>query len=224
MHGLGVPRVANKPAASTSPATWDKPRAGGTLESIVNQATNHPLPAAAGGDNTKELVPWFEHHRARANPGGNSASVTVTMDALVPCANNRGERPAHVRDASRAGCSTRVGSCSGAAAPPGIGHHVVRVGVNRCRTDGSVSMSESAACGGRGSRQTMSIDTWEREFGGPGFTSTSLISPENTLSGQEYTKTSADDRDSVSLHSMSRASDVRLTNCIVEFFFLGNLI
>ncbi|WMV49584.1 hypothetical protein MTR67_042969 [Solanum verrucosum] len=44
MHGLGPPRVPNKPLSSPSPTkyAWDnKPHAaaGGTLESIVNQAT-----------------------------------------------------------------------------------------------------------------------------------------------------------------------------------------
>nr|AKN09574.1 basic helix-loop-helix transcription factor [Salvia miltiorrhiza] len=175
----GVPRVVNKPSASSPPSTWDKPRASGTLESIVNQATSL-------GEKESELG----GHRAKANP------AAVAMDALVPCGGGGHEQQhpaaaqAHVRGASRAGCSTRVSKCSGA-----------RVG--------SRSVGESATCGGGSdSRQTISIDTWgEREFGGPGFTSTaSLISPENTISGQDYTKTSADDRDSVTLHSGSQAS------------------
>ncbi|XP_047945805.1 transcription factor UNE10-like [Salvia hispanica] len=154
MHGLGVPRVVGKQSASASPATWDKPRAGGTLESIVNQAAFYPPPPDA-----KYLMPWFESHcAAMANPGP-TGSVTATMDALVPCATN-------VHGHERQECSTRVGSC---AAPL----DVVRESV--------------------------------QTFGGAGFTSTTSL--ENTISGQEYTKTSADDRDSVSLHSRSRASD-----------------
>ncbi|XP_042055351.1 transcription factor UNE10-like isoform X2 [Salvia splendens] len=157
MHGLGVPRVVGKQSASSSPATWDKPRAGGTLESVVNQATFYPPPPAA------DLMPWFESHCAMANPGP-TGSVTATMDALVPCAKNVHERQEHA-----AACSTRVGSCSGAAAPLDVARESVQT------------------------------------FGGAGFTSTTSM--ENTISGQEYTKTSADDRDSVSLHSRSRASD-----------------
>ncbi|KAG6431045.1 hypothetical protein SASPL_109120 [Salvia splendens] len=159
MHGLGVPRVVGKQSASASPTTWDKPRAGGTLESIVNQAAFYPSAADA-----KHLKPWFESHCAMANPGP-TGSVTATMDGLVPCAKTV---HGHERQEHPAGCSTRVGSC---AAPL----DVVRESV--------------------------------QTFGGAGLTSTSTSSLENTISGQEYTKTSADDRDSVSLHSRSRASD-----------------
>lgn len=214
MHGLGVPRVVNKPTSSSSPTTWDKPRAGGTLESIVNQATCHPLPKPAvdgGRDNTNELVPWFDHHRAMVNPGSSTASITMTMDALVPCNKNIGGND-HNQEQSihMVGCSTRVGSCSGAAATldGGVGGpRIARVGINSCKTNGSVS--ESAACGGRDSRQ-VTLDSLGRELGVPGFTSTSLVSPENTISGQEYTKTSADDHDSVS-HSRSQACEVCIT-------------
>uniref|UniRef100_A0A1J3HTF9 Transcription factor UNE10 n=1 Tax=Noccaea caerulescens TaxID=107243 RepID=A0A1J3HTF9_NOCCA len=76
LHGLGPPRVTAPSKYSTG--------AGGTLESIVDQATRLPKPR-------DELVPWF-HHRS-----------STTMDALVPCSNPQ--------DQQRVG-STRVGSCS----------------------------------------------------------------------------------------------------------------
>ncbi|KAL2251544.1 UNVERIFIED_CONTAM: Transcription factor UNE10, partial [Sesamum indicum] len=211
MHGLGPPRVVNKPTLASSPtkySNWDRPRAGGTLESIVNQATGHLRPKSAvdggGGDNAKELVPWFDPHRAAiVNPATASASITVTMDALVPCNNNsicrndnNQENSAHVLEGIGTcvvGCSTRVGSCSAAAVATDGGDRVARVGVCSCKANASAS--ESATCGGRDSRQ-LTLDTCERELGGGGFTSTSLWSPENTSSGKEYTKTSADDHDS----------------------------
>ncbi|XP_047976872.1 transcription factor UNE10-like isoform X4 [Salvia hispanica] len=138
MHGLGVPR------------------AGGTLESIVSQATFCPPPPNPTAD-AKDPAPWSEHH---PNPEAR------TTDAMVPCPNGvRG-------DASRAGCSS-TGS-----------RRVVRAGAR--------SVGESATCGG------MSVDTWEREFRGPGFTSptASMISPGNTISGN--------DRGCVPLHSSSQ--------------------
>ncbi|KAI3444737.1 hypothetical protein Pfo_001402 [Paulownia fortunei] len=207
MHGLGPPRVVSKPTASSShtkDVTWDKPRAGGTLESIVNQATRHPQLKSAvdgGGDIDDELVPWFDHHRAMVNPAA-SASITMTMDALVTINTRAGLRPGI--GTCMVGCSTRVGSCTAAAATldGGVGGpRIARVGISSCKTNGSVS--ESATCGGRESRQ-VTLDTYERELGGAGFTSTSLASPENTISGKEYTKTSADDHDSV-CHSRSQA-------------------
>ncbi|KAL6129004.1 hypothetical protein ACLB2K_072357 [Fragaria x ananassa] len=85
MHGLGLPRLASKPPS------WDKPRATGTLESIVNQATGTNLPplsklpfdntltSATGGGTNNELVTWFNHHRSVATSG--APSNTVTMDA-----------------------------------------------------------------------------------------------------------------------------------------------
>ncbi|KAL0284660.1 UNVERIFIED_CONTAM: Transcription factor UNE10 [Sesamum calycinum] len=165
MHGLGPPRVVNKPALASSPtkySNWDKPRAGGTLESIVNQATGHLRPKSAvdggGGDNAKELVPWFDPHRATiVNPASASASITVTMDALVPCNNNsicrndhsNQENSGHVLEGIGTcvvGCSTRVGSCSAAAAATDGRDRVARVGVCGCK--GNASASESATCGG----------------------------------------------------------------------------
>ncbi|KAG6435645.1 hypothetical protein SASPL_100519 [Salvia splendens] len=154
MHGLGVPR------------------AGGTLESIVSQASFYPPPPNPTAD-AKDPAPWSER---QPNPGAR------TTDAMVPCPNGvRG-------DASRAGCSS-TGS-----------RRVVRVG-------------KSATCGG------MSIDTWEREFGGPGFTSPTapMISPGNTISGGEYMKTSGDDRGCVPLHSSSQNDKASMLDEVIEY-------
>ncbi|XP_030501475.1 transcription factor UNE10 [Cannabis sativa] len=88
MHGLGPPRVPNKNIGTNWP---EKPRAGGTLESIVNQATRpstlslpykpHGMPTAAARE---ELVPWMKGHQGSAPPAA-AQDNTATMDAQVPC-------------------------------------------------------------------------------------------------------------------------------------------
>ncbi|RVW15236.1 Transcription factor UNE10 [Vitis vinifera] len=116
MHGLGQPRVPAKPVASAavSKYPWEKPRAGGTLESIVNQATRlpHHKPPPEGAND--DLVPWLDHQRAVAAAAA-AASVAMTMDALVPCSNNNNttnnNSPSHVMDSVPAG----LGPCGGAA-------------------------------------------------------------------------------------------------------------
>ncbi|CAL9232561.1 unnamed protein product [Arabidopsis halleri] len=87
LHGLGPPRVT---ASSTKYSTG----AGGTLESIVDQATRLPNPKP-----TDELVPWFHHRSSRA---------AMAMDALVPCSNLVQEQQSKPGGVG----STRVGSCS----------------------------------------------------------------------------------------------------------------
>uniref|UniRef100_A0A5B7BZI5 Putative Basic helix-loop-helix DNA-binding superfamily protein isoform 1 n=1 Tax=Davidia involucrata TaxID=16924 RepID=A0A5B7BZI5_DAVIN len=221
MHGLGPPRVPNKPQATKY--TWEKPRAGGTLESIVNQATRlpHQKPSMGGGD---ELVPWFDHH-----PAVVAAAATRTMDALVPCSN----RTEHVLDSvpgidtNVVGCSTRVGSCtSGSAtfdnsrddeAAVKRANGVVRVPVAAAhewssREDHSASGS---ATFGMDSRQ-VTLDTCERDLGAGGtFTSTSTESPENTSSGKQCTKaTTADEHDSVCHSRRPKAC----SNALFRFF------
>ncbi|KAL4366830.1 hypothetical protein GQ457_05G000150 [Hibiscus cannabinus] len=99
MHNLGPPRLLPKPLNST---TWDKPHAGGTLESIVNQATCFPFRKPCLHSGAEELVPWLEL----------DSSATMAMDALVPCSNKSEDRTTH-RMPELGGCSTRVGSCSG---------------------------------------------------------------------------------------------------------------
>lgn len=205
MHGLGPPRPTAKPlptsSASHSKYAWvDKPRSAapanaapsaaggggggtGTLECIVNQAAalprrKLPFDAAAAAD----LVPWFDHSRGSSA----AASATMTMDALVPCAGAADDRTtAHFVDSAPpgggggvVGCSTRVGSCSGAAAGPAQEEDALAA---RKRAKGSRA---AAAAEWSGMDQSVSGSaTFGRDIGA-GMTSTSLGSPENTSSGQ----------------------------------------
>ncbi|KAL2491283.1 Transcription factor UNE10 [Abeliophyllum distichum] len=205
MHGLGPPRVPNKPvatAAGPTKYTWDKLHAGGTLESIVDQATRHPADgkvAANGGRD--ELVPWIEHRRTMVNREA-TASATMTMDALVPCTNISTQEPsANVLESVSGirtcvvGCSTRVGSCSDAAAAAlaRVGRESAPDWISKADQSASVSVS------GRDSHQG-TLDTCDHEIGA-GFTSPTLGSPENTSSDKDWAKT-GDDYDSV-CHSRS---------------------
>lgn len=217
MHGLGPPRV------HTKYPNWDKPRAGGTLESIVNQATYLPQGKSGSGD---ELVPWFDHHR----PAASSASATMTMDALVPCSTTsggggggagRGTASAwtHVMDGLGkhvVGCSTRVGSCSGAKTCDDevllkrerVARKQVAAQEWSCSRDNN-SVDGSATCG-RESWQ-LTLDTCDRELGTmSGFTTTSMGSLENTTSSalqstKATTTATTDDHDSVG-HSRFQAT------------------
>lgn len=229
MHGLGPPRVPAKPlataatAATTSPSkyTWEKPRAGGTLESLVSQATRLPLQkppfddsgggvvpgARSGGGGVDELVPWLDHHRAVAASAG-TGSTTVTVDALVPCSKRpSGDPTPRVGDSSVPGigtyvvASTRVGSCTGAATQdenaflPEKRARVARAGATPEWSPGPDPSASASATFGRQSQQ-ITLDC-ERDLG-MGYTSTSLGSPENTSSGMRCAKaTTADDHDSV---------------------------
>ncbi|KAI5345132.1 PREDICTED: mRNAion factor [Prunus dulcis] len=132
MHGLGLPRLPAKPSLTTAKyTTWDKPRASGTLESIVNQATSTLPPPSkppfdcSGGGSNGELVSWFDHHRATAVRSTEvTPSTTMTMDALVPCRNQSDNSSSHMMESMSmpvvisgsdvVGCSTGVESCSGA--------------------------------------------------------------------------------------------------------------
>lgn len=212
MHGLGPSRVGHK-AGSIAGASSS--RAGGTLESIVNQATRdlHTKSAAT------ELAPWFDHRRAFVNP---PAAANMTMDALVPNNNvniggndNLSENTTHVLESAPGIGTCMVGSCSVSAA--GEGRRLARVGPCCCRTNASVS--ESATCGGD-SRQ-MTLDSSERDFGGGGLTSTSLWSPENTSSGGD-TKTSGDDHD-LRPHRRSH-SQACYTFLAMDFFIINTLV
>lgn len=180
----------------------------GTLESIVNQATNtqphdkRPCEGASGVDD--ELVPWFHENRARGSnpavaPVRSVPSTALSMDALVPCGRNRGKN--HQVQGSNTcggggvvgGNSTRVGSCSGAGGERAREARIPHELSSRA-PDQSVS--------GQGSRQ-VTRETYEKEFGMAGFTSTSLGSPGNTSSTKQCTKT-ADDHDSF-CHSRNQA-------------------
>lgn len=199
LHGLGAPRVPTKPFTN-----WDKPRATGTLESIVNQATRLPEPKpTATLFPADELVPWFRAGSTAAN------SATMTMDALVPCSND--ERTTHVIDSVTGlggtcvvGSSTRVGSCSGPAGTQDEGGRRVRTAA-RVAVAGEWSGRDQSVSGSAtfGITQPLTFDTYERDVG-VGYTSTSMGSPENTSSAKLCAKpTTTDDHDSV-CHSRSQ--------------------
>ncbi|KAK8718407.1 hypothetical protein V6N13_045642 [Hibiscus sabdariffa] len=110
---LAMHNLLPKPLNST---TWDKSRASGTLESIVNQATCLPFCKDSIDGGADELVPLLDldHHL------GAASSATMTVDALVPCLNKSKDRTMHVMESMPGlggtcvvGSSTRVGSCCG---------------------------------------------------------------------------------------------------------------
>ncbi|XVF79831.1 hypothetical protein PTKIN_Ptkin15bG0021300 [Pterospermum kingtungense] len=208
MHGLGPPRVPVKPLNSTAPSkyAWDKPRATGTLESIVNQATRF-------GCGPDELVPWLDHHRAAAVTAASSA--TMTMDALVPCSNRSEDRTTtHVMESmpAQVGCSTtRVGSCSEPVGTQDDVEEVLkRARAARVPVTPEWSSKEQSASGSATFSQHLTIDTYEKDLG-MGFTSTtSLGSPENTSSAtaRPCTKaTTTDEHDSVCHSRPQREAD-----------------
>ncbi|TYI50564.1 hypothetical protein E1A91_D12G110100v1 [Gossypium mustelinum] len=198
MHSLGPPRVVAKQLNAT---TWDKPRAsgggGGTLESIVNQATCFPYGSkdsvVVGGD---ELV-WLDHHRVSA--AASSSSATMAMDALVPCSEDK-TTTAHVLESMPGlggggtcmmGCSTRVGSCSGTV---NTQDDVTRkrekaVGAQVAPPEWEQSASASATFG-RDSHRNVTVDTYDKDFG-VGFTSISHGSIENTKTATDNDHDSA---------------------------------
>ncbi|XP_077235426.1 basic helix-loop-helix (bHLH) DNA-binding superfamily protein [Tasmannia lanceolata] len=186
MHGLGLPRIVGKPSSKYS--AWEKPRASGTLESIVNQSTCHP---------PDDLLPWFDHqHR-----------VTTGADALVPCSNPANSvdnnSTQHVPDPKptgirkpMVGSSTRVGSCSGGMKEkvPGVGP-TKRARTGRFREGSSRNRSLSGS-----ESWHVTLDTSEMNLD-VDFTSTSMGSHENTSSGKPFSsrtkQTTFDDHDSV---------------------------
>ena len=210
---LLLPSTTVKPIPSTPSLTkyntWDKPRASGTLESIVNRATllphhhhrnynsnNHgQKPRSFDGGGGNDMVPWFHHRAAVATA---TTSATMTRDALVPCSNHTDDQTTthgglgtltHDQDKNvilkRANKEARVAvpaAAAFAAAPEWSSR--------------DQSVSGSATCG-RDS-QHVTLDTCERDLG-VGFTSTSLCSMENTSPGKPFTKatTTGDDHDSV---------------------------
>lgn len=76
MHSLGLPRPGTAAAGKSSSkyGTWEKQQAGGTLESIVNQAAKS-TPAFAADD--ENILPWFEPHRDALVP---SSHQTISAD------------------------------------------------------------------------------------------------------------------------------------------------
>lgn len=198
MHSHGPPRQTAKPHSSSSKYPWEKPRAGGTLESIVDQATCLPPPK---GD---ELVPWFDHHRK---------TPTAAMDALVPSSNrphSACDHSAHVPDPDPTqdcfstrvvGSSTKVGSCSGAAREDAAPAAVADSTRKRTRAVGEGSSREQC------SSRHVTMDTYDMDLD-VGFTSTSLGSQEHTSGGKPLSSrtkpTTVDDHDSV-CHSRPQA-------------------
>ncbi|XP_052879611.1 transcription factor UNE10-like isoform X2 [Gossypium arboreum] len=196
MHSLGPPRAVAKQLNAT---TWDKPRAGGggTLESIVNQATCFPYGSkdsvGVGGD---ELV-WLDRHRVSA--AAVSSSATMTMDALVPCSEDK-TTTVHVLESMPGlsgggtcmmGCSTRVGSCSGTV---NTQDDVTRKRAKAARVQVAPPEWEQSASAsatfGRDSHRNVTIDTYDKDFG-VGFTSISHGSIENTKTATDNDHDSA---------------------------------
>nr|WAK86076.1 transcription factor bHLH30 [Nothapodytes nimmoniana] len=206
MHGLGQPRVLqNKTTtANTCPTkyTWEKPRAGGTLESIVNQATRVPWRKSAMDGGADDHVPWFNQH--------TSAFVTNTMDTLVPCSNTipcrtGQEQSGHVMGICTCvrGCSSGVGSCCAPA--PSNGGGVARVGEGTPHK-WSCKIADQSVSGSPSFSRQMTLDTWEKGLVVPcSAASTSFGSPENTSSANQDSKaTAADDPDDSVCHSPSQ--------------------
>ena len=151
-----------------------------------------------GGEESdgRELVPWFDPNHAASVAAAPAVSNTMSMDALVPCSNRTDEQSQQVMESNPApgtcmvGCSTRVGSCSGAAtqeedAVLAVKHaRAARVPVAREWSGRGKSVSGSAKFGK--DSQHVTLDTCHEELS-MGFTSTSMGSPENTV----------DDHDSV---------------------------
>lgn len=246
MHGLGLPRVPVKHStnAATTPNkdTWEKPRASGTLESIVNQATTIPHRGkspffAGGGMYGNVLVPWLDPQRAAAI---SATTNGMTMDALVPCSNPTKEQRIQTMDSiSRVGIGTYmvggptpVGSCSAApAATQEEGALVVAAAVKRGRVAHVVGSGRGQSVSGSGTfgRQSeqVTLDTYEREFGMGGFTSTSIASLDNTSSEKQCTKTTVDDHDSVChsrptvsvSHDCAFVSHIQIINSYILFLY-----
>ncbi|CAJ2669866.1 unnamed protein product [Trifolium pratense] len=223
MHGLGLPKVPVKPpstTAATNPSkeTWEKPaRASGTLESIVNQATSFPHRGkspflASGGVYGNMLVPWLDPHRAAAIA---VAANGLTVDALVPCSNITKEQRSQAMDpiprggigSCMVGGPTPVGSCSAVMAEEGGLLAAAKRGrVAQVAGSGRDQSLSNSATFGRQSQQ-VTLDTYDREFGKTGFTSTSVASMDNTSSEKQCTRTTTvDDHDSV-CHSRPTRKD-----------------
>ncbi|XP_076942353.1 transcription factor UNE10-like [Bidens hawaiensis] len=171
LHELGSRRVPSKPQPMSS---WDPPRAAETLEAVVNQATVQSYCKTDTPVTDEELVPWMHHlHDTTVAAGNLNESAHMASDALVPSSNKAIKR---TRDVV---CSTRASSCSGN--PPFVDPRVARGGGNTTGKDMSVSET------------FVMRDTYDRDHGGRGLTSTSTGSPENTSSGRDYSNSTYPD-------------------------------
>ncbi|XP_068635958.1 transcription factor UNE10-like [Aristolochia californica] len=199
MHGLGLPRPAGKATAS-SKYTWNKTGAGGTLESIVNQATG--LPQGNAAPSSDDLLPWFDQHRAAA------AGANLTMDALVPCAwraDSADEHSNRVPDTIVVS-STRVGSCSVAKKDvvAGCGDDGGGGGGGGGGGDGVRKRAKVASGFFAGNSRNQSVNRSESLQVTRDSCEIDLSSQENTSYGKPGSSgskpTTIDDHDSVSLH------------------------
>ncbi|CAH1448105.1 unnamed protein product [Lactuca virosa] len=184
--------------------TWEKwaagharPRAAETLEAIVDQAKLQPYSKYQVAVNDEEVVPWLQHRIPTVATGSVNASGTMTSDALVPSSNGNSTASQRVAQAHQSiksahdtGCSTRVGSCSGAQSAfldrrMGQGGGSTTVAAHEwssCR-DQSVSI---------GSETFAATDTYDGDLGGSRLTSTTG-SPQNTSSGKDYSRSTSPD-------------------------------
>ncbi|CAI9292303.1 unnamed protein product [Lactuca saligna] len=200
MHELGHRRVPSKSHSTTSTLpkyTWDKPRAAETLEAIVDQAKLQPYSKYQVAVNDEEVVPWLQHRIPTVATGSVNASGTMTSDALVPSSNGNNrtdERSAQahrsIKSAHDTGCSTRVGSCSGAQS--------VFLDRRMCQGGGSTTVAayEWSSCRDQsvsiGSETFAATDTYDGDLGGSRLTSTTG-SPQNTSSGKDYSRSTSPD-------------------------------
>ncbi|KAK9742782.1 hypothetical protein RND81_03G197100 [Saponaria officinalis] len=118
LHGLGPPRAPIKNNVGGAWTDKSSTLAGGTLESLVNQATHKfqsPLTPIGTCKYHDDLVPLFDPspiHRPSAVP----TTISMAMESLVPNAN---DRDAGVSK-TMMGCSTRVRSSSVAVGGGGV--------------------------------------------------------------------------------------------------------
>ncbi|XP_057510779.1 uncharacterized protein LOC130793156 [Actinidia eriantha] len=195
MNGLGPPLVYNKPLDTSSPTKnkWgEKSRAGGTLESVVKQATLF----------RRENLPWT---------AAETISCHASMTTAPPPPGTLWCRPPPQRWGKGLACAAwgarlvwdRVVVSNSRDKRPLKRAKMARVPV--AHDDDSDSRSES----GRDSWQLTS-GSREWELGARKFTSSSMGSPENTSSDEWSTEaTTNDDRDTV-CHCRSKAIFVLL--------------
>ncbi|XP_042504175.1 transcription factor UNE10 [Macadamia integrifolia] len=223
LQGLGHPRIVTRPIPSllsSKYSSWsEKPRAGGTLESIVDQAAQFlpskslsPVPHC---DNATAAAthPWFNPHHTTTTT--TAPPHPITMDAMVPCSHPTpipstaaadDDPSSHVPNPDNNGIGTCVGSCSVAGTPPEVGKQISLAGKRArvARVNGTTAHegnSNNHSASASVSMQDARLDTCDVELD-----ATSLGSRDNTSSGkpwQSSTKpTTVDDHDSV-CHSRS---------------------
>ncbi|XP_059302279.1 transcription factor UNE10-like [Lycium ferocissimum] len=194
MHGLGPPRVPNKPLLGT----WDNkmPHAGGTLESIVNQATGIPprqqksgtVDGAGDGDRGDDLVRWFDNCLADTQ----TATTTMAVDALVPTNSTNTGNSHQLEPKCIASRSIHVASCSGVANRTDEEMKRAKTGAKDLEITESLrkgevknlieSLYEGHNMADRSVSRRDTIETGERHLGEERLTSTSMASPDRSTS------------------------------------------